>query len=61
MFNRNEDFNCKWLTTSQLCEYTKLSRRTAVRFANEAGATKKISSRKNLYDRRLIDEALDKL
>ena len=61
MMQKTKDLETVWLTTSELMTYTKLSRGKAVRFANEAGAVKRISTRKNLYSKALIDLALNRL
>lgn len=48
------------LDVTGLCVYLGLGRNKAIEFAKEAGALKRIG-RRALYDRAVIDKALDEL
>lgn len=49
----------RMLSTQELVAYVGLSRNQAVAFSKRVGACRAISTRKNLHDKRILDEALD--
>ena len=50
----------RMMNLDELCCYTGLGRNTAMKFGKEAKANKRYGKRV-LYDRKIIDEALDNL
>ena len=54
------DGECRMMSVEQLCAYLNLGKSKALEFGNEAGAKRKIGKRV-LYDKKIIDQALDNL
>ena len=58
---KNLEVETYLMNTRELTAYLRMSRKTAVKFAKSADAIRKVSSRKNLYDRAAIDRAIARL
>lgn len=54
------DNEMRMMDANALCAYMSMGRMNAVKFAKEAGAEKRIGKR-CLYDKRILDKALDEL